>query len=196
MITSIHKEATTLAINTNNVTSMLFLVLILKLKTMGWSIHIMVEIGIVEIIGMAGAVGIVASMFIVLYFSRKQAQGFKLDIETKVINDLDEKVRKMAEIIIEKPSLQKVMYKLEKPSEELAFAFYILFICSHAYEMRKRNVLNDDQWTRWLQWMRNSFKYGTIVEDWNLVQSENWFEPSFQLFVNKEVIPWAQNNKS
>ena len=54
----------------------------------------MVEIGIVEIIGMAGAVGIVASMFIVLYFSRKQAQGFKLHIETKVINDLDEKVRK------------------------------------------------------------------------------------------------------
>ena len=44
--------------------------------------------------------------------------------------------------------------------------------------------------------MRNSFKYGTIIEDWNLVQSENWFEPSFQSFVNKEVIPWAQNNKS
>src|SRR5215510_5950408 len=120
----------------------------------------MVEIGIVEIIGMAGAVGIVASMFIVLYFSSKQAQGFKLDIETKVINDLDEKVRKMAEIIIEKPSLQKVMYKLEKPSEELAFAFYILFISSNAYAMRKRNVLDDDQWTGWLQWMRNSFRYG------------------------------------
>jgi hypothetical protein len=64
-------------------------------------------------------------MFIVLYFSRKQTQGFNLDIETKVLNDLDEKVRRMAEIIIEKPSLQSVMYKLEKPSEELAFAFYI-----------------------------------------------------------------------
>jgi hypothetical protein len=164
---------------------------------MNWSIHIMVEIGIVEIIGMAGALGIVGSLIAVLYFSRKQAQGFKLDIETKVVNDLDEKVRKMAEIIIEKPSLQKVMYKLEKPSEELAFAFYILFICSHAYAMRKRNVLDDNQWTRWLQWMRNTFKYGTIVEHWNLVQSENWFDPSFQSFVNKELIPWAhKNNKS
>jgi len=44
-----------------------------------------------------------------------------MDIETKVLNDLDEKVRKMAEIIIEKPSMQKVIYKHEKPSEELAF---------------------------------------------------------------------------
>jgi hypothetical protein len=53
---------------------------------------------------------------------------------------LDEKVRKMAEIIIEKPSMQKVIYKLENPSDELAFAYYILFICSHAYAMRQRRT--------------------------------------------------------
>jgi hypothetical protein len=117
-----------------------------------------------------------------------------LDIETKVLNDLDEKVRRMAEIIIEKPSLQKVMYKLEKPSEELAFAFYILFISSHAYAMRQRKVLKDNEWTGWLQWMRNSFKYGSISEHWNLVQSENWFDPSFQAFVNKELMPWAHKS--
>jgi hypothetical protein len=59
---------------------------------------------------MGGALGIIGTMFIVLYFSRKQAQGFTVDIETKVLNDLNEKVRKfaMAEIIIEKPSMQKV----------------------------------------------------------------------------------------
>jgi hypothetical protein len=50
----------------------------------------------------------------------------------------------MAEIIIEKPSMQKVIYKLEKPSEELAFAYYILFVCSHAYSMRQRKVLTED----------------------------------------------------
>jgi hypothetical protein len=44
-----------------------------------------------------------------------------VDVQTKVLNDLDEKVRKMAEIIIEKPSMQKVIYKLEKPAEDLAF---------------------------------------------------------------------------
>jgi hypothetical protein len=48
----------------------------------------------------------------------------------------------MAEIIIEKPSMQKVIYTLEKPSEELAFVYYILFICSHAHAMRQRKVLS------------------------------------------------------
>ena len=138
---------------------------------------------------MGGALGIIGTMFIVLYISRKQAQGFTMDIETKVLNDLDEKVRKMAEIIIEKPSMQKVIYKLEKPSEELAFAYYILFICSHAYAMRQRKVLNDDEWTGWLQWMRNCFKYGTIGERWKQIQSETWFNPDFENFLNEEIMP-------
>ncbi len=154
----------------------------------------MVEIGIVEIIDMGGALGIIGTMFIVLYFSRKQSQGFTMDIETKVLNDLDEKVRKMAEIIIEKPSIQKVIYKLEKPSEELAFAYYILFISSHAYAMYQRNVLKDDEWTGWIHWMRNCFKYGTIGEHWKQIQSESWLDPSFQVFVNKELIPGAHKN--
>jgi hypothetical protein len=153
----------------------------------------MVEIGIVEIIGLGAPLGIIGTMLIVLYFSRKQAQGFTLDIESKVLNDLDEKVRKMAEIIIEKPSLQKVIYKLEKPSEELAFAFYILFISSHAYAMHQRNVLKDNEWAGWLQWMKNCFKYGTIGEHWKQIQSENWFDPSFQVFVNKELILGTDN---
>ena len=154
----------------------------------------MVEIGIFEIIVLGAPLGIIGTLLIVLYFSWKQAKGFNLDIETKVLNDLDEKVRRMAEIIIEKPSLQKVMYKLETLSGELAFAFYILFISSHAYAMRQRNVLKDNEWTGWLQWMRNSFSYGTIAEHWKLVESENWFAPSFQAFVNRELIPWAHKN--
>ena len=67
----------------------------------------MVEIGIFEIIVLGAPLGIIGTMLIVLYFSRKQAQGFTLDIETKVLNDLDEKVRKMAEIIIEKTIVAK-----------------------------------------------------------------------------------------
>jgi hypothetical protein len=154
----------------------------------------MVDIGVIEIIGLGAPLGIIGTMLIVLYFSRKQAKGFKLDIETKVLNDLDEKVRKMAEIIIEKPSMQKVIYKLEKPSDEFAFAYYIFFISSHAYAMHQRNVLKDDDWTRWLQWMRNCFRYGTLGEYWKKTQSENWFDSSFQEFVNKELIPGIQKN--
>ena len=68
-----------------------------------------------------------------LILSKKHIQSLSRHHQTRVLNDLDEKVRKMAEIIIEKLSMQKVIYKLEKPSEELAFAYYILFISSHAY---------------------------------------------------------------
>lgn len=85
--------------------------------------------------------------------------------------------------------MQKVIYKLEKPSEELAFAYYILFICSHAYAMRQRKVLNDHEWTGWLQWMRNCFKYGTIGEQWEQIESERWFNPDFENFLNEEIIP-------
>jgi hypothetical protein len=85
----------------------------------------MVELGLAEYFGMGEAVGIIATFFVITYFSRKQMQSISVDVQTKVLNDLDEKVRRMAEIIIEKPSMQKVIYKLENPSEELAFAYYI-----------------------------------------------------------------------
>ena len=153
----------------------------------------MVEVGIAEYFGIGEALGIIGTMFVVLYFSRKHMQRLTVDVQTKVLNDLDEKVRKMAEIIIEKPSMQKVIYKLEKPSEEIAFAYYILFICSHAYAMRQREVLNDDEWTGWLQWMRNCFKYGTIGQQWKQIQSERWFNPAFEEFINKELIPTIKN---
>ena len=59
----------------------------------------MVEVGIAEYFGMAEALGIIGTMFVVLYFSRKQMQSLSADVQAKVINDLDEKVRKMSEII-------------------------------------------------------------------------------------------------
>ena len=149
----------------------------------------MAELGLAEYFGMAEALGIIATLFVILYFSRKQMQSLSVDIQTKVLNDLDEKVHKMAEIIIEKPSMQKVIYKLESPSEELAFAYYILFICSHAYAMRQRKVLNDHEWTGWLQWMRNCFKYGTVGEQWKQIQSERWLNRNFENFINREIIP-------
>src|SRR5215208_2015142 len=153
----------------------------------------MVEVGIAEYFSIAEALGIIGTMFVVLYFSRKHMQRLTEDVQTKVLNDLDEKVRKMAEIIIEKPSMQKVIYELEKPAEEQAFAYYILFICSHAYTMRQRKVLNDDEWTRWLLWMRNCFKHGTIGKQWKQIQSERWFNPAFEEFINKELIPTIKN---
>ena len=141
---------------------------------MNWNIVLldMVELGFGDALSLAQTIGIIGTMVLTLYFSKRQIQSMSIDQQTKVLNDLDEKVRKMAELIIEKPSMQKVIYKLEKPSEELAFVYYILWICSHAYAMRERNVLNDEEWTGWLHWMKNCFKYGTIGEQWKQIQSE------------------------
>ena len=86
-------------------------------------------IGFSDMLSIAQTIGIVGTMVLTFIFSRKQLQSLSIHDQTRVLNDLDEKVRKMAEIIIEKPSMQKVIYKLEKiekPSEELAFGYYIL----------------------------------------------------------------------
>jgi hypothetical protein len=150
----------------------------------------MVEgLGFSDMLSVAQTIGIVGTMVLTLFFSRKQIKSLSIDQQSRVLNDLDEKVRKMAEIIIEKPSLQKVIYnKLEKPSEELAFMYYILFICSHAYTMHEKNILNDDEWTGWLHWMKNCFNYGTIGEQWKQIKSERWFNPAFEDFVNREIM--------
>jgi hypothetical protein len=150
----------------------------------------MVEgLGFSEMLSVAQTIGIVGTMVLTLFFSKKQIKSLSIYQQSRVLNDLDEKVRKMAEIIIEKPSMQKVIYnKLEKPSEELAFMYYILFICSHAYTMHEKNILNDDEWTGWLHWMKNCFNYGTIGEQWKQIKSERWFNPGFEDFVNREIM--------
>src|SRR5918998_1120324 len=93
----------------------------------------MVEVGIAEYFGIGEALGIIGTMFVVLYFSRKHMQRLTEDVQTK--------------------------------------------------------VLNDDEWTRWLLWMKNCFKYGTISEQWGPIQSERWFNTDFENFINKEIMP-------
>jgi len=61
----------------------------------------MSELGLVEYFSMAEALGIIATMLIVLYFSRKQTQTLSVDIETKVLNDLNEKMQGLAQMAIE-----------------------------------------------------------------------------------------------
>ena len=75
----------------------------------------------------------------------------------------------------------------KKSQREMAFSFYILWTCAHAYAMRQRKVLDDNEWTGWLQWMRNCFRNGTIGETWKQVEPDGWFNPGFQKFINSEI---------
>jgi len=45
---------------------------------------------------MAEAMGIIGTMFVVLYFSRKQTQKLSEDIETKVLNDLAQRMHALS----------------------------------------------------------------------------------------------------
>lgn len=75
----------------------------------------MVEFGFSEMLSIGQTIGIIGTMVLALYFSKRQIQNMSIDQQSTVLNDLDEKVRKMAEIIIGKPSTQKVIYKLDTP---------------------------------------------------------------------------------
>ena len=105
----------------------------------------MSEIGLAEIFGMGEAIGIIGTLFVILYFSRKQTQSLSVDIETKVLNDLAERMHALHQIVIERPRLIKVISKADANSPEVAYAYDILFTFAHVFHMRKRNVLSDNE---------------------------------------------------
>jgi hypothetical protein len=149
-----------------------------------------IGLGFADTLSLAQTIGIVGAMILTLYFSKRQIQSLSMDVETKVLNDLGEKIHRMGEMIIDHPELGRVITNIQSDrwSTELPFAFYVLYICSHAYDMRERRILNDNEWAGWLQWMRNCFQQGTIKEHWHSVESEKWFDPAFQNFINREIV--------
>ena len=153
----------------------------------------MSELGLVEYFSMAEALGIIATMLIVLYFSRKQTQALSVDIETKVLNDLDEKMQGLAQMAIERPELIKILSNVQSDwSAEIAFTYHILNTFAHVFHMRQRKVLSDNEWTGWLRWMKGAFEQGKIKEYWESnLEVEKWFDPAFEEFINKELTPAA-----
>jgi hypothetical protein len=94
------------------------------------------------------------------------------------------------EILVERPELIKVVEKVNVNSPEVAYAYDILFTFAHVFHMRQRKVLSDNEWTGWLRWMKSSFQHGEIMQIWqNTIEMEKWFDPDFQEFVDKQLIP-------
>ena len=151
----------------------------------------MVEIGLAEYFGMAEEIGIIATMLVVLYFSRKQMEALSVDIETKILSDLDLRIREITRMMIDRPELIKVVSKVESDwSSDVAYSYHVLFSFAHVFHMRQRNVLSDNEWTGWLRWMRSAFDQGMIKDIWeSKIEMEKWFDPAFQEFVDKELIP-------
>jgi hypothetical protein len=150
----------------------------------------MAELGLVDYFVMGEAVGIVATLFVAFYYSRKQMQKLSTDIETKVLSDVDEKMNDLTRIAIEKPQLIKIVSNVDSDlTEEIAFTYHLLHTFAHVYHMHLRKLVSDNEWTGWLRRMRTCFEQGKIREYWESdLELEKWFDPAFEDFINDEIV--------
>jgi hypothetical protein len=153
------------------------------------------DIGMSDILSISQTIGIVGTLLITLFFSRREIKGLSVDIETKVLSDLDEKVHRLEEHLLERPELARVINNVRSLSPERVYAFDVLNVFSHAYDMHERKILNENEWFGWVQWMRNCFRIGTIKEHWKQIQESQWYDPFFEAFINKEVIAYLEVEK-
>ena len=106
----------------------------------------MAELTLVDYFIMGEAIGIVATLLVSFYFSRKQMQKLSIDIETKVLSDLDEKIHGLTQMTVEKPDLIRIVSNVESDvTEEVAFTYHLLYTFAHAYHMRQRKVVSDKE---------------------------------------------------
>jgi hypothetical protein len=161
---------------------------LLSIRIRFWLMVEGIVIGFSDMLSIAQTIGIVGTLVLTLFFSKKQIHSLLIDTQTRGLNDLGEKYLKMVERATEDPSIQGVIDNEVKLSREESYSFYILWICSHAYAMRKRNVLDDNEWAGWLQWMRHIFRKGTIKETWEQIEPDKWFNADFQNLINTEIV--------
>ena len=150
------------------------------------------DVGISDMLSIAQTAGIIGTLLIALFLSRREVRNLSTDIETNVLSDLDEKVHRLEEHLLERPELARVINNVRLLSPETVYAFDVLNVFSHAYDMRERKVINDNEWYGWVEWMRNCFRLGTIKEHWNRMQENHWYDPTFEDFINKQVIAYVE----
>jgi Zinc-binding dehydrogenase len=132
------------------------------------------DVGVSDMLSIAQTVGIVGTLLIALFLSRREVRELSIDIETKVLSDLDEKVHRLEEHLLERPELARVINNVQSLSPDRVYAFDVLNVFSHAYDMHERKVLNENEWFGWVQWMRTCFRLGTIKEYWYCVEGATW----------------------
>src|SRR5437660_12580706 len=109
----------------------------------------MVDVGFPELLTLVQTVAIIAAIVIAVYFSRRQIAALENDLETRVMNDLDEKLHRIGEIFMEKPEFVRVLNDVPAApggGAEVAFAFYLLFFCSPCYHMQQRRIFSVHDW--------------------------------------------------
>jgi hypothetical protein len=70
-------------------------------------------------------------------------QALSVNIETKILNDLDERIRGITQIGVERPELIKVISNVAA-NYSSPHAYHILYTYAHVYHMRQRGVVSDN----------------------------------------------------
>ena len=96
------------------------------------------DVGISDMLSIAQTVGIIGTLLIALFLSKREVRDLSIDIETKVLSDLDEKMHRLEEHLLERPELARVINNVRLLSPEDVYAFDVLNVFSHAYDMRER----------------------------------------------------------
>jgi hypothetical protein len=102
-------------------------------------------------------------------------------------------MHRLEEHVLERPELARVINNVRSLSPEAVYAFDVLNVFSHAYDMRERKVLNDNEWLGCVEWMRKCFRLGTIKEHWNRMQENHLYDPTIEDFINKQVIATVES---
>lgn len=155
-------------------------------------IKTMTELSIVDYFVILEAVGIIATLAVMLYYSRKQMKELSKNIESNILSDLDSKLHNLMEIAISKPEMMEIFDKKQTQSPEQACAVYALNVFAYAFHMRQRGILKEDEWDGWVRTISEVFNKGTISDYWKKSELEIRFNPKFQGFINNEIL---QENK-
>jgi len=146
-------------------------------------------LGFSDLLSLVQSVVLIGALAVTLYFSRQQVKSQRVDLETRILADIDEMHRILSEKLLEDPSLVKVLSNVppsERPKEQHV-AYQVFSMCSYIYHMRERKILSDNEWEGELRWMKFVFAHGLAGKMWK--DAESNFDPSFRAFVNKELAP-------
>ena len=143
------------------------------------------NIEISDVLSITQTIGIIGTLLLALYFSRRQIKDLSVDTE---------KMHRLEEHMLEHPELARVINNVQSLSPEGVYAFDVLNVFSHAHDMRERKVLNDNEWYGWVEWMHTCFRLGTIKEYWKRIQESKWYDPVFEDFINKEIVAYVERD--
>jgi hypothetical protein len=118
-----------------------------------------------DVLSIAQTIGIIGTLALTFFFYKRHIRHLAIDTETKILHDLDEKMHRINIMAFEHPELAKVQINKEVRLDTI-YAFDILLAYQQAFKMHQRRVLKDNDWNGWLDWIRNTFREGTIKEHW------------------------------